>query len=155
MLCITNNSIKHQSFIYTLLNLKAVLFLTIQFSISTLFSSIWPIDRILSDATIPAPNGPASDGKKGVLRIPQRSSITGTSPSDCLVPYPGLSCGGHTLYRYAVGVFYSPSRLGHGTLIREVLSFCRDAVGVFYSPSRPGQAHLVTNIRIIDSYDVT
>ena len=38
LLCITNNSIKHQSFLYTLLNDQTVLFLTIHFSISHLFS---------------------------------------------------------------------------------------------------------------------
>ena len=37
MLCITNNSIKHQSFVYTQLNDEKVLFQTIQFSISDLF----------------------------------------------------------------------------------------------------------------------
>ena len=31
---------------------------------------------------------------KGVLHIPQSSSIAGTSPSDCLVSYPGHSLGG-------------------------------------------------------------
>ena len=51
LLYITNNSIKHQSFIYTQLNYKTVLFLTIQFSISYQFSPGWPIDRTLSDAT--------------------------------------------------------------------------------------------------------
>ena len=30
---------------------------------------------------------------RGVLCIPQSSSITGTSPSDCLVFYPGHSLG--------------------------------------------------------------
>ena len=35
--CITNNSIKHQSFVYTQLNDQTVLFQTIQFSISTQF----------------------------------------------------------------------------------------------------------------------
>ena len=34
ILCITDNSIKHQSFVYTQLNDQAVLFLIIQFSIS-------------------------------------------------------------------------------------------------------------------------
>ena len=38
----------------------------------------------LSGATIPGQSGPGSDGNEGVLRIPQRSSIAGTSPSDCL-----------------------------------------------------------------------
>ena len=50
---------------------------------STLFSSIWPIDRALSGATTPGKSGPGSDGNDGVLHIPQSSSITGTSPSDC------------------------------------------------------------------------
>ena len=48
LLWITNNSIKHKSFMHIQLNVKTVLFQTIQFSISTQFSSIWPIDRILS-----------------------------------------------------------------------------------------------------------
>ena len=30
---------------------------------------------------------------KGLLRIPQNPSITGTSPSDCLVSYPGYLLG--------------------------------------------------------------
>ena len=38
-------------------------------------------------------SGPGSDGNEGVLRIPQSSSITGTSPSDCSVSYPGHSLG--------------------------------------------------------------
>ena len=51
------------------------------------FSSIWLLDRSLSGATTPSQSGPGSDGNKGVLRIPQSSSITGTSLSDCLVSY--------------------------------------------------------------------
>ena len=38
-------------------------------------------------------SGPGSEGNEGVLRIPQSSSITGSSPSDCLVSYPGHSLG--------------------------------------------------------------
>ena len=38
----------------------------------------------LSGATTPGQSGPGSDGNEGVLRIPQSSSIAGTSPSDCL-----------------------------------------------------------------------
>ena len=48
----------------------------------------------LSGATTPGQSGPGSDGNEGVLRIPQSSSIAGTSPSDCLVSYPGHSLGG-------------------------------------------------------------
>ena len=54
--------------------------------------------------------------KEGVLRIPQSSSITGTSPSDCLVSYPGHSSRGEgflPLWREALSVFYSPSWQGN------------------------------------------
>ena len=40
------------------------------------------IDRTLSGVTTPGQSGPKSDDSEGVLRIPQSSSITGTSPSD-------------------------------------------------------------------------
>ena len=57
-------------FIYTLLNVKTVLFRTIQFSISTQFSSIWPIDRALSGVTTPNQSGTGRNGNEVVLRIP-------------------------------------------------------------------------------------
>ena len=41
---------------------KTVLFQTVQYSISTQFSSIWPIDRTLSGATTLSQTGPVSDG---------------------------------------------------------------------------------------------
>ena len=56
-----------------------------------------------------------------VLCILRTSSITEALPSDCLVPYPG-----HTLV--------------------EVLPRSREAVGVFYSPSRLGNSHTLTAI---------
>ena len=88
---------------------KTVPFQRIQFSINTQFkckqslivknssnsnysvlhkyavNSIETIDRALSGATIPDQSGPGSNGNEGVLRILQSSSITGTSPSDCLM----------------------------------------------------------------------
>ena len=68
------------------LNAETILFQTIQFSISTQFSSIWPIDRTLSVATTPGQRGPGSNGNKGVFRNPQNASITEASTSsDCLV----------------------------------------------------------------------
>ena len=73
------------------LNVQAVLFQTIQFSISTQFSSIWPIDRTRSGANTLGQCGPRSKCSKGVLCIHQSTSITGTSPSDCLVSYPDHS----------------------------------------------------------------
>ena len=45
---------------------KTFLFQTIQFSQSTLFSSIWPIDRILSGATTQGQSRPGSDGNEGI-----------------------------------------------------------------------------------------
>ena len=59
----------------------------IRFTISTQFSSIWHIDRTISGAATLSQRGPGSDDNKGVLRNPPNSSITGTSPSDCLVSY--------------------------------------------------------------------
>ena len=53
------------------------------------FSSIEPIERALSGATISGQSKPGRNGNEGVLCIPQSSSITGTSPSDCLELYPG------------------------------------------------------------------
>ena len=44
-----------------------------------------PIDRALSGASMPGQSGPGSNGNEGVLYIPQSPSITGISPSDCLV----------------------------------------------------------------------
>ena len=52
------------------------------------------MERVLSDATTPGQCGPGSNGNKGILRIPQNSRITETSPSDCLVSYLGNSFGG-------------------------------------------------------------
>ena len=55
---------------------KTDLFLKIQLSISTQFSSICDIDRTLSGTTTPVHSGPGSDGNEGVLCIPQSSGIT-------------------------------------------------------------------------------
>ena len=73
------------------------------------FSSISPIDRTLSGATILGQYGPGSNGNEEVLCIPQSPSITGTSPSDCLVSYTGHS-------------------------LRGVLPPCKGAIAIFYSP---------------------
>ena len=93
---------------------RRIKFQTIQFSISTQFTSIWPIVRTLSGATILGQSGPGSNANEEVPHIPQSSSITGTSPSDCLVSWPGHFLGEFKpLWRDGVGVFYSPSRMGN------------------------------------------
>ena len=101
LLCTLNNSIKHHLFFYTQFNVKTVLFQAIQFSISAQFSSIWPKDITLSGTTTLGQCGPGSDSKKGVLRIPQNSNITGVSPPDCLVSFLG----------HSLGKFYPPAEI--------------------------------------------
>ena len=79
--------------------------------VGTQFSSIWPIDRTLSGVTTMGQGEPGSNGNEGLLRIFQSSSITGTSPSDCLESYLGYSLEGFLLLCWdAVTIFYSPSR---------------------------------------------
>ena len=56
-------------------------------------SSIWPMDRFLSDATTPGQSEPGGDGKKEELHISQSFSITEATPTDCLVSYLGHSLG--------------------------------------------------------------
>ena len=75
-----------------------ILFQTIQFSINTLFKcknqySEGSIEGTLSGATTPGQSGPRSNDNEGVLHIPQSSSLSGTSLSECLVSYPGHSSG--------------------------------------------------------------
>ena len=57
------------------------------------FSSIWPINKIISNATTPGQNGTGSNGNEGVLHIPRSANIIGTSLFDCLVSYPEHSLG--------------------------------------------------------------
>ena len=80
--------------VYKQLDVKTALFQTNQFSISTQFSSILPIDMTLSGATTPGKSEPGSDGNEALLHIPQSSNITGTSPSDRLMSYSGHSLEG-------------------------------------------------------------
>ena len=62
-------------------------------------SSIWLIDRTLSGAL--GQSGPGSDGNEGVLSIPQNSSITRASQSDCLVSYQDTRWSGEGSYSSA------------------------------------------------------
>ena len=80
-------------FVYTQLNVKTVLFRTIQFRASTvsmpkavLFQVIQFSISTQFSSTL-GQSGPGSDGNEGVLCIPQRSL------SDCLVSYLGHSLG--------------------------------------------------------------
>ena len=48
-------------------------------------SPIWPLDRALSDASTQGLSGLGSDGNERGTLHSTSCSITGTSPSDCLV----------------------------------------------------------------------
>ena len=80
---------------FSLAIVHRLLFQTVQFSISAEFSYFLPIGRTLSGTSTPDQSGPESDGNEGVFRIPQISSITGTTPSDFLMSYPGHSLRGY------------------------------------------------------------
>ena len=61
---------------------------------------------MLSGATTLGQSGPGNNDNEGVLYTPQSSSITGASPSDCLVSYPGHSFDAESYYfADVVGVF--------------------------------------------------
>ena len=87
------------SHLFTHLNYQTVLFQTIQCSISHLFAlslnlkKFYLTHRTLSGATTPGQRGSGSDGNKGVLHIPESSSIAGASQSDCLISYTVSSLG--------------------------------------------------------------
>ena len=73
LLCITKNSTKHQSLVYTQLNRQTVLFQAIQLSISHLFALSLNVKQFfltLSSSTTPGQSGPGSDGNEGVHCIP-------------------------------------------------------------------------------------
>ena len=70
------------------------------------------MDRTLSGATTPGQSGPGSDDNKGVLCIPQSSSITGTSPSDYLVSYLGHLLEGYTSLQRCIRCILQPQSTG-------------------------------------------
>ena len=99
-------------------------FQRIQFSLSRQFNSIWSIRRTLSVAPTPGQSGPGSDGNEGVLQILQIASITGTSPSDCLVSYLGHPWGGLSALQRCSRCILQP-RLTEQYNSREILIFVR------------------------------
>ena len=54
---------------------------------------LWDVRSNLSGATTPDQIGPRSNSNEKVLWTPKSSRITGVSPSDYLMPYPGQSMG--------------------------------------------------------------
>ena len=102
---------------------KTVPFQPIQFSISTQFK--WKYSLTVKNILFQAiqfrqtvliqtiQSGPGSDGKEGMLYIPQISSFTETPQSDCLVSYLDTRLGRVLpLCRGGVGIFYRLCRMG-------------------------------------------
>ena len=118
------------AFVYTQLNVKTVLFQTIQlsvitvsmsktvplqiihFSISAQFSSIWPIDRTLSGATTPDQSEPGNSGNVHSPKLQHYWNLTIRLFSVIFRTLVG-SIGVLPLCREAVSVFYTPSQLGN------------------------------------------
>ena len=74
-------------------------------------------------------SGPGSNGNEGVLCIPQSSSITGTSASDCLVSF-------------------------QDTHWRGWLLFCRNAVDILQL-QLTGQGKIEGNRSVLDRWEIT
>ena len=62
-------------------------------------------------------------GNDGVPCIPRRSSITGTSPSDCLVSYPEHSLKVLFICIGAIDVFYSYTELNVKAVLFPIIQF--------------------------------
>ena len=87
LLCITNDSIKNQSFIYKVkfsnssISNNSIKHL---FALSSNVRQFYLTQRTLSDAITPSHSGPGSDGNYEILHIPPNSSITDASRSDAV-----------------------------------------------------------------------
>ena len=99
--------VKVQFFVYTQL-VKTVLFQTTQFSISTQFSSVWPMDRTLSGATSLGQSGPVSQSLTiSLFSVISRTLVGGVLP----------------LCWDAIGIFCRPSWLGYQRVNFNLQSF--------------------------------
>ena len=125
----------------------------------TLWRSLTPLQRSSWCFLLPQPAGPGyslgelylSAEKQSVYSTAPANWDTGYSLGEYTHPERSSRCilqsqptgpkthfgGVLPLRRDTVGVFYSPSQLGHRTLFRGVLPLCRDTVDVLYSPPPP------------------
>ena len=77
-------------------------------SIIMQFSSIWPIPRIPSTVTPPGQSRPGSDDIEEVPGIPESTSITEATPSDCLGP-------GHSFFLWGGSYFSTEKKSVYST----------------------------------------
>ena len=116
LLCITNDSISHLSFVHSQFNNPTVLFKTIQFNVICLHTVYMPYSSIwIKDMTLPTSYHSRSEW------IWEQWQGRGTLYSPKL----------HHCWNLTIKLFSFISR----TLVGWVLPFCRDTVDVFYSPS--------------------
>ena len=117
-LCITNNSIKHQLYVYTQSNNQTVLFQTIQFSISYLFALSFNVKQFyLTHKLDPFKfffSGPELIWQwMGTLLSPKLQQYWSLTIRWLnVISRTLIEVGFLTVYRDTVGVVYSPSRLG-------------------------------------------
>ena len=85
------------------------------------------------DRTLSVHSEPGNEGNNGVLRIPQSSSITGTSPWDCLMSYLGYSLVVVLpLSIETVSVFYGHIDLARHDLVCVYFWFVDQGSFIFY-----------------------
>ena len=100
-------------FVYTQLNVKTVLYQTIQFSVSIQLSSISPIDRALSGAITSGPEWTWEWWQwRGTPHSPKSQHHWNLPIRLFSVIFRTLVGGDLPLCREAASVFYSPNRLG-------------------------------------------
>ena len=96
-------------------------------------SSIWPIDTTLPGATTPGLSRPGSNGNEEVLCIPQSSSITGTSPSDCLMSYQDTCWRGSTPLQWCSLCILQPqpNTVTNAFRVNQFLVNCSDKISLW------------------------
>ena len=107
-------------------------------------SSVWYIDRALSGVTTPGQSDPRGNGNERVLRITQRFSVAGASPSDCFVSYPGHSLGGGSYPPAEMQSVYSTApadwAFSISTGLGYLLQILNEAVCILYCADTQGEA---------------
>ena len=104
-------SISTKFSLYIQLNVRTVLFLTSQFSISTQFSYLWTIDKTLLSATTPGQSGPEAMPMKGYTAFLKALALLKPHHLIVLCHIQDNCLGVLPLSRDAVSVFYYPSQL--------------------------------------------
>ena len=131
LFCTTNNSSKHQSFVYTQLNDQTVLFQTIQFSRSHFFALNLNVKIVLFDPqlgpyhvlSLRAKLNLGAMAMKGYSVFPKAPALLEPHQKIVSCQIRDTSWGALPLCRDTVIAFYSPSRLSSITYLYQILFF--------------------------------